>query len=163
MQSQALDKLSALRNLILTFAVLSPSAAFPLADLRCVSLIRDRSSVRKRCAISRYTQVKQVDLHSCVNQVKGHNSFLNKDTCIQAAAEAQKVTHVCTMESRCFPSLGILQGYCSLCLDSFMFPWEETDFCNEVRWLDDIFWHSVSLPASSNFFVCFNIQLGVSQ
>lgn len=33
----------------------------------------------------------------------------------------------------------------------FMFPWEETDLCNEKRWLYGVFWHSVSLPVSSNF------------
>lgn len=62
-----IDSLSTLRDLIAIFAVLSPSAAFPLVALLCVSLIRDRNSVRKRCAISRHTQVKQFDLHSCVN------------------------------------------------------------------------------------------------
>lgn len=131
-RSQALDRLSlsALRDFITTFAVLSQSAAFLLVALLCVSLIRDRSSDRKRCAISRYTQRKQFLLHSCVNQVKGHK--FEQGHMHLSSSRGSEVTGVCTVESRCLPSPGILQGYCSFCLDGFMFPWEETDFCNEM-------------------------------
>lgn len=59
-----------------------------------------------------------------------------------------EVTGVCTMESRCFPSLGILQVIAASVWMVFTFPWEESDFCNEIRWLDGIFWHSVCVLAN---------------
>lgn len=44
-------------------------------------------------------------------------------------------------------------------LDGFMFPWEETDFCNEMRWPDGLFWHCVCVqPLLANLFFFFSFM-----